>query len=161
MVINNPIIVSICFFAKILLCAQVILTPEDNNMIVFKKGKPQGFKTSIPCGGHVAPICIEEIKLEWKNAREKPKKNIISDVINKTIPKRRPFTTLFVWLPSKVDSVITSVNQRYKQNRKKPKERWIFNIPASRHKCIYTTILEVNAKSEKDVNNGHGLGVTI
>jgi len=50
--------------AIILRCAQVILTPEDNKIIVFKKGNPHGFKTSIPCGGQIAPICIEGIKLE-------------------------------------------------------------------------------------------------
>ncbi len=50
--------------AKILRCAQVILTPEDNKITVFKNGNPHGFKTSIPCGGQIAPIAIEGIKLE-------------------------------------------------------------------------------------------------
>jgi hypothetical protein len=86
----------LCFFAIILRCAQVILTPEDNKIIVFKKGKPHGFKTSIPCGGQTAPICTDGIKLEWKNAQKNPKKNIISDVIKSTIPLRNPFVTFSV-----------------------------------------------------------------
>jgi hypothetical protein len=65
-------------------------------MIVFKKGNPHGFNTSIPCGGQTAPICIDGIKLEWKKAQKNPKKNIISDVINKTIPLRKPFVTFSV-----------------------------------------------------------------
>jgi hypothetical protein len=45
-------------------CAQVILTPEDNNITVFSSGKPQGFKTSIPCGGQMAPMATEGAKLQ-------------------------------------------------------------------------------------------------
>jgi hypothetical protein len=63
-VIISATIVFVCCPAIILLCAQVILTPEDNNIIVFKKGNPQGFKISIPCGGQIAPMCIDGIKLE-------------------------------------------------------------------------------------------------
>jgi hypothetical protein len=50
--------------AIILLCAQVILIPEDNKINVFKKGKPHGFETSIPSGGQTAPIKIDGIILE-------------------------------------------------------------------------------------------------
>lgn len=86
---------------------------------------------------------------------------MISDVINKTIPKRSPFVTLFVWLPSKVDSVITSENHRYKQISRQIRDICILINPASLHKCMYITALEVNANIEKDVNKGQGLGVTI
>ena len=43
--------------------------------------------------------------------KKKKKKNIISKIINKTIP----LVTFIVWCPSKVDSVIISKNQRYKK----------------------------------------------
>jgi hypothetical protein len=77
-------------------CAQVTLTPEDNNITVFNKGKPQGFKTSIPAGGQIQPIATEGAKLQWKKAQKKPKKNITSETINKIIPARNPFCTLSV-----------------------------------------------------------------
>jgi hypothetical protein len=77
-------------------CAHVILTPDDNNIIVFNKGKPHGFKTTIPAGGHTHPIAIDGARLQWKKAQKKPKKNIISETINNIIPKRKPCCTLFV-----------------------------------------------------------------
>lgn len=45
--------------AKIALCAQVTVTPEDNKIIVFHKGKPHGSKAEIPWGGQTQPIPIE------------------------------------------------------------------------------------------------------
>jgi hypothetical protein len=36
-------------------CAYVIVTPEDNNIIVFNKGNSKGFTACIPNGGHCAP----------------------------------------------------------------------------------------------------------
>lgn len=63
-VINKLVIVSLCFPTIILLCAQVILIPEDNKIRVLRKGKPHGFRISIPCGGHTAPMCIDGIRLK-------------------------------------------------------------------------------------------------
>lgn len=136
MVINKLITVAQWRPAIILRCAQVILIPDDNKITVFKKGKPQGFKTVIPYGGQIAPIAIDGIKLEWKKAQKNAKKNIISDKINKSIPWRKPKRTFFVWFPSKVASIIISENQRYKQKHKQKKEKNILINPASRHKCI-------------------------
>ena len=76
-----------------------MLTPEDNNIIVFSNGKPQGFKTSIPWGGQTAPIATEGAKLQWKKAQKNPKKNITSDTMNKIIPARSPCCTFSVWCP--------------------------------------------------------------
>jgi hypothetical protein len=42
--------------------------------MVFNKGKPHGFKTSIPSGGHTQPIAIEGAKLQWKKSSKKSKK---------------------------------------------------------------------------------------
>lgn len=95
----------------IALCAQVTLTPEDTKTILLNKGNNHGFKTGKSLGGQTPPIPILGDKLKWKNAQKKEKKNIISKIINKTIP----LVTFIVWCPSKVDSVIISKNQRYKK----------------------------------------------
>lgn len=110
------------FPAKIARWAQVILTPEDKRIKVFKKGNSKGLMTSTPLGGQIQPIETAGDRLEWKKAQKKPKKNIISEKINKTTPYLKPCCTLRVWCPSKVASVTISVNQRYKA---KPK----LNIP--------------------------------
>ena len=71
-------------------------------------------KVWIPCGGHIPPIHIEGERLKWKKAQKNAKKNIISEVINKSIPNNILCCTLKVWWPSKVASVIISENQRNK-----------------------------------------------
>jgi len=81
------------------LCAHVILTPDESNITVFNKGKPHGFKTSIPNGGQIAPIATEGAKLQWKKAQKKPKKNMTSETINSIMPARKPFCTFSVWCP--------------------------------------------------------------
>jgi hypothetical protein len=73
-----------------LLCAHVILTPDDNKITVLSNGNPHGLIVFIPNGGQTAPIYIDGIKLEWKKLQKKAKKNIISDTINSTIPILRP-----------------------------------------------------------------------
>ena len=37
-------------------CAQVIVAPDDNKIIVFNKGITQALTVSIPNGGHNEPI---------------------------------------------------------------------------------------------------------
>jgi len=51
------------------------------------------------------------IKQNENNLKKKKKKNITSDTINKIIPNFKPFCTIFVCFPSKLDSRIISVNQ--------------------------------------------------
>jgi hypothetical protein len=41
----------------------VIVTPEDNKIVVFSKGNPHGSKALIFSGGQIHPISIEEDKL--------------------------------------------------------------------------------------------------
>jgi hypothetical protein len=82
---------------KIALCAHVTVTPEDNKIKVFHKGKPHGSNAEIPCGGQTQPIPIDGDNVQWKNAQKKLKKNITSEAINKAIPKRTPSCTLKVW----------------------------------------------------------------
>jgi len=69
-------------------------------MVVFNKGINHGLIISIPFGGHTQPISGAGFKLEWKNAQKKAKKSIISETINKIIPKRNPYCTAEVWAPS-------------------------------------------------------------
>jgi len=67
-------------------CAQVILTPDDNKIRVFKKGSSKGVKTSISLGGQTQPIATEGERLEWKKAQKNPTKNIISETIKRITP---------------------------------------------------------------------------
>ena len=55
-VIPSAIIACCRLAAKKARCAHVMLTPEDNNINVFKKGNSKGFNTSIPFGGQTQPI---------------------------------------------------------------------------------------------------------
>jgi hypothetical protein len=41
-----------------------MVTPEDNKITVFNKGRPQGSKGSIPIGGQTQPILIAGLKLQ-------------------------------------------------------------------------------------------------
>jgi hypothetical protein len=60
--------------AKIDLWAQVTEIPEDNKIIVFHNGNPQGSKQEIPCGGQTQPRPVDGDKVQWKNAQKKLKK---------------------------------------------------------------------------------------
>ena len=46
--------------------------------------------------------------LLWKKAQKKEKKNATSEVINRIMPTRSPFTTGVVWCPRYVPSRTTS-----------------------------------------------------
>jgi hypothetical protein len=65
--------------------------PDNNKITVFNNGTPQGFNGCTLTGGHTAPKKIEGDKLEAKYAQKKPKKNIISEPINKIKPIFNPF----------------------------------------------------------------------
>lgn len=87
---------------------QVTLTPEDNKIIVFKRGTLKGLKTSIPIGGQTLPNSMLGARLLWKKAQKNDKKNITSEIINSLIPHRRPFSTIDVWRPWNLASRLTS-----------------------------------------------------
>ena len=101
--------------AKIPRWATVIVTPEDNKIIVFHKGKPQALIAVIPTGGQIQPIPTLGDNVLWKKPQKKLKKNITSDAINKHIPNLIPSWTFEVWWPSKVDSTIISENHLNKK----------------------------------------------
>lgn len=82
----------------------MIEIPEDNKIIVFSKGIPNGSNLIIPLGGHKIPNSIVGFSLEWKNPQNQAKKNIISETINKIIPDFIRKKTLFVCIPWKVAS---------------------------------------------------------
>jgi hypothetical protein len=42
----------------------VIVTPDNNNNIVFIKGNDQISNGWIPCGGHTVPIVVDGAKLK-------------------------------------------------------------------------------------------------
>lgn len=42
------------------------------------------------------PVSIEGVKLLWKKAQKKEKKKSTSEIINRTIPMRKPLVTLIV-----------------------------------------------------------------
>jgi hypothetical protein len=73
-----------------------MVTPDDNNNNVLTNGNPQMSRGWIPLGGHTQPIAIEGERLTWKKAQKKAKKNITSETIKNTIPKRSPRLTAFV-----------------------------------------------------------------
>ena len=104
-------------------CEKVMVTPEDNNKTVFSKGNPQTSKAWILFGGQTLPTAMAGDKLTWKNDQKNAKKNITSETINKTIPKRKPFRTTQVWYPWP-DSITTIINQANKTAENKNQEMW-------------------------------------
>jgi hypothetical protein len=58
-----------------------------------------GWNCWIPVGGQVDPSSIVGDRLLCKNAQKNDTKNTISDTINKIIPHRNPFVTIFVCNP--------------------------------------------------------------
>jgi hypothetical protein len=98
----NIIVTNVPYKAPFLLpcinewCAYVIVTPDDNNKIVFNNGNSKGFTACIPNGGHWAPnSTLGEIAL-WKNAQNIAKKKKTSETMNNPTPKFNPFCTALV-----------------------------------------------------------------
>ena len=90
---------------------QVILTPDDNKIIVFKRGVFIGLYLSRKKGGHCWPKVISGEREKWKNPQKKDKKKKISDKINNIIPILIPLFTKKWWNPCKF-SRVTSFHQQ-------------------------------------------------
>lgn len=105
---KRPCFAWVKLFSTIEWWAQVTVTPDLNKIVVFNKGIWKGLKDEIPLGGQTPPNSIVGLNLLWKNAQKNEKKNKTSEVINKIIPHRRPFTTLIVCNPCKNPSRDTS-----------------------------------------------------
>lgn len=67
------------------------MTPEDRRTAVFRSGTLNGSSGVMPVGGQHPPISGVGARLAWKKAQKNPRKKKTSEVINKTIPYRRPF----------------------------------------------------------------------
>jgi len=74
----------------------VIVTPDVKRRRVLTRGRPQTSNSCVPKGGQIFPIAMLGTKLKWKKAQKKAKKNITSETINSSMPRRKPFCTFFV-----------------------------------------------------------------
>ena len=83
-------------------------TPEARSTAVFSKGTEKALIGVSPVGGQAQPSSGVGASDLWKKAQKKARKNMISDVINRIIPHRRPVVTCWVWNPWKVPSRTTS-----------------------------------------------------
>ena len=81
------------FAFRRLMWAKVMVIPDRRRRQVFRRGTAKGFRGSIPTGGHVHPISGVGARALWKKAQKKAKKNITSDMMNRTIPVRSPWAT--------------------------------------------------------------------
>lgn len=84
-------------------CAQVIVEPLDNRIIVFKSGSSKGLTGSTPTGGQVQPNSHEGVNELWKYAQKTDRKNKASDTTNSMNPRVNPLWTEMVWSPKKVN----------------------------------------------------------
>src|SRR5579884_1051485 len=69
-------------------CAQVTVVPEHRRIRVLSSGKPHGFITSTPLGGHCPPTASTadgKIALS-KKAQNQARKNITSEAMNRIMP---------------------------------------------------------------------------
>ena len=94
-----------------LACAQVTVSPEASKIKVFKRGAPLKFKEVTPTGGQRLPNSSLTARLAWKKAQKKEKKNMISEIINNTIPLFKPRRTFALCVPWRTLSRLTSRHQ--------------------------------------------------
>jgi len=134
---------------------QVTLIPEDKRITVFRRGTWNGFRDKVPNGGQEIPISMLGARLLWKKAQKKEKKNKISEIMNKSIPKRSPLITNKEWYPCQELSRHTSRHHRVEA--KVTKKRLI--IKAVKFLEIIQIIILNNLFIErKPVIRGQGLG---
>jgi hypothetical protein len=105
---NSPCVARVALFSSMPWCAHVTVTPEANKIAVFSKGTCMGLNSWIPVGGQVDPSSIVGDSLVWKNAQKNDTKNKICETMNRIIPHRRPFVTIFVCNPWYVPPRVTS-----------------------------------------------------
>lgn len=141
-------------FFNISWCAQVTVTPDDNNKMVLSNGILIGLNGWIERGGHLCPSSTVGEILLWKNAQKNETKKKTSDAINKIIPVFSPFITTFEWFPCVEDSRWTSRHHLYA------------TIATSRNEItadFFVTVLTINnpdstrARAPLEAKRGHGL----
>lgn len=96
---NSPCVACLKLFSSSPWCAHVTVTPEASRIAVFRSGICRGLKGWIPVGGHIDPSSIVGDNLLWKNAQKNDAKNNTSEMMNRIIPHRSPFVTIFVCSP--------------------------------------------------------------
>src|SRR5437762_8417240 len=89
-------------------CAQVTVVPEVSRISVLSSGKCHGSSVTIPDGGHCPIDASLGNSLKLKYAQNHATKNITSEAMNSTMPKRRPSFVTGVCSLSTTDSRITS-----------------------------------------------------
>lgn len=111
-----------------------------------------------PNGGQTPPNSILGARLLWKNIQKKERKNKISEVINKSIPKRNPFITLRSWNPWKEPS-----REMSRHHMAALKVKIILLIMSNvMFFLVMSRIIPINLFIVKNpVSNGHGLGEII
>jgi hypothetical protein len=70
--------------------------PDNRSIKVLSNGISHGLNTSIPLGGHIAPISIVGDRLALKYAQKNAKKNMTSVDMNNIIPYFNPVCTTVV-----------------------------------------------------------------
>lgn len=131
--------------------------PEDNRIIVLRRGILYGLNDIIELGGQFLPISILGERDMWKNIQKKEKKKKISEVINKIIPIRINFETFKVWHPWKVLSRVISRHhwKEFKINNINPKINNLFEDSWNNWIVPVSIIINLNEHIK-----GHGLRVT-
>ena len=105
--------------------AQVIEHPLERRIIVLRRGTSSGLMGVMPAGGHIFPSSRVGWRDEWKKAQKKAKKKNTSDLINKSIPNRIPFSTFSVCFPWKVASRVTSRHHWTIVNKIRPRPTYM------------------------------------
>ena len=105
---NSLWVACVALFSSTPWCAHITVTPEDSRIAICNKGTCIVLNGWIPVGGQVDPSSIVGDNLVWKNAQKNDTKNKISNTINRIIPHRMPFVTIFVCNPWYVPTRVTS-----------------------------------------------------
>ena len=79
--------------------AQVIEQPLESKIMVLRRGTSSGLIGVMPMGGQELPSSRVGWREEWKKAQKKARKKKTSEVINRSIPRRMPVSTLAVCFP--------------------------------------------------------------
>jgi len=148
----------ILFENKILWCAQVTKTPDDNKIAVFNKGILKGSKELIIIGGQITPNSWVGTILWWKKAQNQAKKNKTSLKINNLIPHFKPSWTLVEWSPKNLASRV--ISRHHKKDKKQILIKLKYTIKINLFlNIIIKEVIKVNPA--KPLNKGQGLIETI
>ena len=152
------IVHSIQFSSITAMWAQVIEQPLERRIIVLSNGTSNGLIGVIPTGGHMLPNSNVGCNEEWKKAQKKAKKKNTSDLMNKSIPMRIPFSTFMVCLPWKVASRVTSRHHWIIVSRMSVNPKYIKLLL---YLCIHAASPVTMNKEPNAPVNGHGLKSTM